>query len=250
MHKILLHIKDLKKYYFNRNVIIKKALDGVSLDIYQGEILSLLGANGAGKTTLSCIIATLHPPTQGEIHWQDKSIYEQLAQYRSIVGFCPQKSNLNPLLTLEDNLIFDGYYYNLSPYEIKQRAHYLMERFKLAQYAKQKVSVLSGGYKQRFLIVRSLMHNPKLVILDEPTVALDPHVRHEIWDLIKELKQEGVTVLLTTHYLDEAEILSDRVCILHQGLVKLIDKPDNLKTSFNKARLEDVFLQLMKESNS
>jgi ABC-2 type transport system ATP-binding protein len=106
-------------------------------------------------------------------------------------------------------------------------------------------AVLSGGYKQRFMIARSLMHNPKLLLLDEPTVGLDPQMRRQLWTIIKELKQAGVTILLTTHYLDEAEQLSDRVCILDQGQVKLIDTPDKLKADFNLKNLEDVFVSLM-----
>lgn len=244
---ILLSIKDLQKFYTSKNQT-KKALNGVTFDLQKGEIFSLLGVNGAGKTTLSSIIATLHPPTSGEIIFNGQSIYNNIAAYRSIIGFCPQKSNLNSMLTLEDNLIFDGRFYGLSESEIKDKIEYLSEKFQLKEYLDQQSNVLSGGYKQRFLIARALMHNPQLVILDEPTVALDPHVRHQLWENIKELKASGVTVLLTTHYLDEAEVLSDRVCILHEGQIKLIDKPENLKASFNKARLEDVFIQLINET--
>lgn len=110
-----------------------------------------------------------------------------------------------------------------------------------------KPEVLSGGYKQRVVIARSLMHNPKLVILDEPTVGLDPHIRHQLWESIRELKNEGVTVILTTHYLDEAEILSDRICILDKGIIKLIDTPENLKSIHQQSKLEDVFIKLMHE---
>lgn len=251
MLNALLQIRNLKKnYYNNRGELVKEALKGISLDIYKGEVFGLLGVNGAGKTTLSSVIATLHPPTSGDILWNNRSIYSCLTDYRSIIGFCPQKANLNPLLTLEDNLLFDGSYYQLPEDYIKERAAYLMEKFKLTEYAKSLASVLSGGYKQRFLIARALMHDPKIIILDEPTVALDPHIRHQLWDIIKELKKEGITIILTTHYIDEAEILSDRVCILDQGLIKLIDNPENLKASFKKGRLEDVFLQLMHEDTS
>ena len=124
-----------------------------------------------------------------------------------------------------------------------------MDEFDLHEYAKAKASVLSGGYKQRFLIARTLIHSPKFIILDEPTVGLDPHIRHQLWDQIKMLKRSGASVLLTTHYLDEAETLSDRVCIIDAGLVKTIDTPDNLKHLHQMQRLEDVFIKLIEEAD-
>lgn len=243
---ILISIKDIKKTFYSSNKTIK-ALKGVSLDIYEGEILSLLGVNGAGKTTLSSIISSLNPPTSGDITYQGQSIYQALIDYRRIIGFCPQKPNIDGMLSLEENLYFAGRYFNVPEAEIKIRAELLMKKFKLTQYAQLKGSILSGGYKQRFLLARTLMHQPKIVILDEPTVGLDPHIRRNLWDVIKTLKKDGVTVLLTTHYLDEAEYLSDRVCILDKGVIKLVDTPENLKTIYLEDNLEKVFMQLIKE---
>lgn len=240
MNNILLKIKNIKKRYAT-----KEALKGVSLDIYKGEILSLLGVNGAGKTTLSSIIATLHPPTEGDIEFEGRSIYEDVATYRYKMGFCPQRPNLNPELTLEQNLRLSGSYYGMKDEQITERLERLVQQFSLQQYLHQKANVLSGGYKQRFMIARALMHNPQLVILDEPTVGLDPHIRRQLWQQIRDLKQLGVTVILTTHYLDEAEQLSDRVCVLDGGLIKLIETPDKLKADFNMKNLEDVFIALM-----
>jgi ABC-2 type transport system ATP-binding protein len=240
MNNVLLKIKNIKKRYDT-----KEALKGVSLDIYKGEILSLLGVNGAGKTTLSSIIATLHPPTEGDIEFEGRSIYEDVATYRYKMGFCPQRPNLNPELTLEQNLRLSGSYYGMKDEQITERLERLVQQFSLQQYLHQKANVLSGGYKQRFMITRALMHNPQLVILDEPTVGLDPHIRRQLWQQIRDLKQLGVTVILTTHYLDEAEQLSDRVCVLDGGLIKLIETPDKLKADFNMKNLEDVFIALM-----
>lgn len=246
--KILLQIKNVTKTYpkTSNNPEIK-ALKGVNLDIYEGEVLSLLGVNGAGKTTLSSIISTLHPATSGDIEYNGTSIYKQITEFRQIIGFCPQKPNIDSMLTLKDNLVFAGRYFHLSNEEIATRSTELMREFNLEKYADARGSILSGGYKQRFLIARTLMHKPKLVIFDEPTVGLDPHVRRDLWKVIKNLKNEGVTVLLTTHYLDEAENLSDRVCILHKGVIQTIDTPENLKNLHNKSNLEDVFVQLMEE---
>lgn len=241
--EILLSVKDVTKTYPGGI----QALKGVSLDIKKGEVFGLLGPNGAGKTTLSSIIASLHPVTSGEVLIQSGSIYNDVINYRYSIGLCPQKPNVDLMLTMEENLIFAGRYFGLSDAKIKERISYLSEKFGLNKYLKSKAYMLSGGYKQRFVIARALIHEPRLVILDEPTVGLDPHIRLQLWDFIKNLRNEGVSVLLTTHYLDEAEVLSDRVCILDQGNVILIDTPENLKKSYGKNRLEDVFVQMMSE---
>ncbi len=241
MRNILLRINNIKKRYGNHEV-----LKGINLDIYSGEIISLLGINGAGKTTLSSIIATLHPATEGDIEYNGKSIYNDITSFRSKLGYCPQHPNLNPMLTLEQNLIFASHYYGVPAELAQQRIESLVSRFDLRPYLSQKASVLSGGFKQRFMIARSLIHQPEFIILDEPTVGLDPHIRRSLWDMIKDLKKDGMTVLLTTHYLDEAEKLSDRVCILDKGQIKLIDTPDNLMADFKQNNLEDVFIELLK----
>jgi len=245
MNSILLSIKNIKKRYGS-----KEALKGVSLDIHKGEIISLLGVNGAGKTTLSSIIVTLHPPTEGDIEYNGVSIYKNIIVYRHKIGFCPQRPNLNPNLTLEQNLKWSGSYYQMSPEQINERFDQLVKQFQLGEYLQQKADVLSGGYKQRFTIARALMHNPEIVVLDEPTVGLDPHIRRQLWQHIKDLKNAGVTVILTTHYLDEAEQLSDRVCVLDKGVIKLIDTPDKLKSDFKMQHLEDVFIALMAENET
>ncbi len=241
MNPILLTIKNIKKKYGNSQV-----LKGINLEIYKGEILSFLGVNGAGKTTLSSIIATLHPASEGDIEYNGSSIFKNIPAFRQRLGYCPQKPNLNMMLTLEENLIFAGKFYGLSAAQIKTRIEELVEQFELHNYLHQKASVLSGGYQQRFMIARSLIHKPEFVILDEPTVGLDPHIRRSLWEIIKNLKKDGITVLLTTHYLDEAEKLSDRVCILDAGQIKVIDTPDKLLADFKQKNLEDVFIELLK----
>lgn len=247
MTNVLLQIQNITKTYKATNKTID-ALKGVSFDIYKGEVLSLLGVNGAGKSTLSSIIATLHPATTGDIVYKNSSIYNDLPGFRMRLGYCPQKPNLNPNLTLEQNLLYAGRLYGMNDDAIADRISILAKRFGLESYLGQKAEVLSGGYKQRFMIARSLIHNPEIIILDEPTVGLDPHIRRSLWEVIKELEKDGITVLLTTHYLDEAEKLSDRVVILDQGVVKLIDTPDKLMTDFKQKNLEDVFIELMNEN--
>jgi ABC-2 type transport system ATP-binding protein len=240
MHE-LLKIKNIKKSYGKMQV-----LNGINLDIYKGEIISLLGVNGAGKTTLSSIIATLHPASEGDIEYNGHSIYKSIPDFRLRLGYCPQKPNLNPMLTLKENLELAGECYGMNKGEIEQRIKDLAHQFGLEKYLHEKASILSGGYKQRFMIARSLIHKPEFIILDEPTVGLDPHIRRNLWVVIKNLKKDGITVLLTTHYLDEAEKLSDRVCILDKGSIKLIDTPDKLMADFKQKNLEDVFVELLK----
>jgi ABC-2 type transport system ATP-binding protein len=246
MSPLLLSLRNVQKKYKTKKGMIH-ALKGISLDIYQGEIIGLLGVNGAGKTTLSSIIASLIPLSEGSINYHDESIYNNLIAYRRQLGFCPQKPNFDKQMTVKENLVFAGHYYGLSEETINKRIAQLMQQFDLECYAHQSPMMLSGGYKQRLIIARALMHKPQMLILDEPTVGLDPHIRRQLWDCILQLKKEGVTVILTTHYLDEAEVLSDRVCILDKGSVYTIDTPDNLKKSFEKGRLEEVFLQLLQE---
>lgn len=242
--KTLIDVQSVKKHYHT-----KAALKGVSFVLRAGEIFGLLGVNGAGKTTLSSILAGLHPPTSGDVLFEGKSIYDDIVSYKALVGFCPQKPNLDLSLTLEENLLFAGRYQRMELKLVRERMKELMDQFHLHEYANEKASVLSGGYRQRFLIARTLLHAPKLIILDEPTVGLDPQIRRQLWDQILELKKSGSTILLTTHYLDEAEYLSDRVCIIDAGAIKTIDTPDNLKKLHQMHRLEDVFIKLLQESD-
>lgn len=242
----LLTISNLTKIYRDGKRTVQ-ALNGVSLTIEAGEIFGLLGVNGAGKTTLSSIIATLHPPTSGDILFNGVSIYSDIMNYRKSLGFCPQHQNLDPDLTVEENLIFAGRYYLLSEETIQRRVAELINHLELQRYATFPISALSGGNKQRVLIARALMHNPKLVILDEPTVGLDPDIRIKLWDLIRSLKNQGITIILTTHYLDEAEVLSDRICILHKGKVQLVESLRDLKERHHMTKLEDIFLKLTRE---
>ncbi len=244
--EVFISIKNLTKVYHSKMREVH-ALKGVSLDIYKGEILALLGVNGAGKTTLSSILSTLHPASSGDILFKGQSIYDDISSYRKSLGFCPQRPNLDYELTVKQNLFFAGKYFLLSNEKIHARVTQLLEEFDLVKYADFPISSLSGGYRQRVLIARAIIHEPELVIMDEPTIALDPGVRRQIWEQIQKLRAQGITVILTTHYLDEAELLSDRVCILDQGKIKLIDKAANLKQQYNKGNLEEVFLLLTQE---
>ncbi len=240
-------VKHISKVYESHKKT-RHALKDVSFEIYPGEVLGLLGVNGAGKTTLSSILASLTPPTSGDVLYKGVSIYKQLNSYRKQVGFCPQKPNLNPLLTLNENLLFAGRFFGMKDPQILQRKKELIDALGLSAYKDAKSSTLSGGYKQRFLIARSLIHSPQFVILDEPTVGLDPHIRYELWEIIKNLRAQGVTVILTTHYLEEAEVLADRVCMIDQGQIKAVGSLEEVKKNYGADKLEGVLLAIQKES--
>lgn len=249
MNSPLIEVKNLTKTYKSSRHTVH-ALQDVSFSINKGEIFGLLGVNGAGKTTLSSILATLHPATSGDVLFNGTSIYKDLFTYRKSLGFCPQYQNLDPFLTVEENLLFAGRYFLLPEAVIKQRVAALMSQLELTRYASFNIDQLSGGNKQRVLIARALIHNPALVLLDEPTVGLDPDIRKKLWQQIAQLRAMGISIVLTTHYLDEAEALSDRVCILHKGKVLLIESVAGLKERHGNAKLEDVFLNIMKEQSA
>ena len=235
----------VKTYTHNTHTTI--AVDDVSFTLYRGEIFGLLGVNGAGKTTLSSILATLHPPTSGDIIYNGSSIYNDILRYRQDLGFCPQYQNLDQFLTVEENLYFAGRYFLVPQHVLSERIAYLLKHFDLEKYAHFSINQLSGGNKQRVLIARALIHNPKIIIFDEPTVGLDPDIRRALWEHIKQLKIMGITIILTTHYLDEAEYLSDRVCFLDKGKVILIEPVQELKNRYQNASLEEIFIRLVQE---
>jgi ABC-2 type transport system ATP-binding protein len=249
--KTLIEVRKLSKTYpSKKGQDPKQALSNISFNLHEGEVLGLLGVNGAGKTTLSSILATVYPPSSGDILWDGKSIYKNLLSYRKIIGICPQKPNIEKRLDVQENLLFAARCYGFCKKTAEERMSFLMKKLQIEEYAHRLTDELSGGCRQRFLIARALMHHPKLVIFDEPTVGLDPHIRRQIWEVIAMLKSIGVTVILTTHYLDEAEYLSDRVCLIHAGHIKTIDTPDNLKKSHEKNNLEEVFLKFVDDPNA
>ncbi len=248
MNSPILEIKNVTKVYHDYQSTVR-ALDGVTLTIKQGEIFGLLGVNGAGKTTLSSILATLHPVSSGTILFKGVSIYDNLIRYRKALGFCPQKQNLDPDLSVYENLLFAGRYYLMPEDEIKQRIEELIKELELERYRDFQIDDLSGGNQQRVLIARALIHKPEIVLLDEPTVGLDPDIRRKLWQQISDLRKLGVTIILTTHYLDEAEYLSDRVCILNKGKVVLIETVAGLREKYKMAHLEEIFLAITQDGH-
>ena len=208
----ILSVKDLVKKYGDFT-----AVNGITFDINAGEIFSLLGPNGAGKTTTISILSTLFTPTAGEATIGGHSVTKEAMAVRNLIGVVPQELALYDDLSARENLVFWGQMYGLSGKTLKARVDEVLEQIGLADKAKNRVKTYSGGMKRRVNIGVGLLHKPRLLFMDEPTVGIDPQSRRAILDSVKALNQQGMTVLYTTHYMEEAEELSDRVGIIDHG---------------------------------
>lgn len=220
------------------------AVDHVNLSIGKGELFGLLGPNGAGKSTLFRMLCTLLRPSEGTAKVAGFDIVKKGDKIRDIIGIVTEKVILYPMLTPVENLMFFGRVYGLNGEELKKRVGELLEMVELAKYSNKLVGTFSSGMKQRLSIIRGILHSPRVVFLDEPTVGLDPQSARFIRDLIIELNRQGKTVILTTHIMEEADQLSHRVGIIDHGRIIAVDKPQNLKQNLNAQTLEDVFLRL------
>jgi lipooligosaccharide transport system ATP-binding protein len=209
---ITLVAKDLHKYYGKRTVV-----EGVSFQIQPGEILGFLGANGAGKSTTVGMLYGSVVPSQGFVQIGDYRVQTNGRQARHLMGIVTQDDNLDPDFTVIDNLINFAHHYQITGHPARLRAGELLERVGLTDYAKSRIDELSGGLKRRLVLARALINQPAIVFLDEPTTGLDPHARQDFWRLVGDLKDSGCGVLLTTHYMDEAQRLCDRLLLLQQG---------------------------------
>ncbi len=206
----------------------KCVVDHFSFSARPGQILSLLGPNGAGKSTTVKILYGALRPDGGRIHYGSKDFATDRRQLKLCIGVCSQNDTLDYDLTVRGNLTVYGSYYHRKRREADARAENLLSRFHLRDYVSAKPRILSGGLKRRLQIARALINEPDILFLDEPTTGLDPHARRELWNLLDELKSEGITILLTTHYMEEAEVLSDTVIILDQGRVMDRGEPAGL----------------------
>jgi ABC-2 type transport system ATP-binding protein len=208
----ILEVKNLVKNYGDFT-----AVKGVSFDIREGEIFSLLGPNGAGKTTTISVLSTLYAPTSGDATIGGYSVTKEPMAVRNLIGVVPQELALYDDLNARENLIFWGQMYGLSGKALKVRVNEVLEQIGLADRAKERVKAYSGGMKRRVNIGVGMLHKPRLLFMDEPTVGIDPQSRRAILDSVKDLNKQGMTVLYTTHYMEEAEELSDRVGIIDHG---------------------------------
>ena len=245
MQNVIISVSNLKKNYNSF-----EAVKGISFEVYEGEIFGLLGPNGAGKSTTLDIIETLRSKTSGKVLVDGIDIDRHPDEIKKIIGVQLQTSGFYPNLNLVELIdLFAGLYNR------KVEAMELLNMVNLKEKAKAKVKELSGGQKQRFSIATTLINDPKIIFLDEPTTGLDPQARRNLWDLIKDIRSKGTTVIITTHYMDEAEYLCDRVAIVDSGKIIALNTPDKLidelvATGFERpkevkrANLEDVFINL------
>ena len=245
MNKKIISVTDLVKNYGDF-----KAVKSISFDVYEGEIFGLLGPNGAGKSTTLEIIETLRSKTSGKIIVDGIDLDKDPSSIKKMIGVQLQTSGFYPGLNLVELIKLFGGLYNR---EVDPMA--LLKKVNLVDKAKNKSKELSGGQRQRFSIATTLINNPKIIFLDEPTTGLDPQARRNLWDLIREIRDNGTTVIITTHYMDEAEQLCDRIAIMDEGRIIKLDSPDKMidelvESGFERpkqvkaANLEDVFIHL------
>jgi len=238
---LALDIDDLVKRYPTGT----EALRGVSLDIQAGEFFGLLGPNGAGKSTLIHCATGLAQPTAGDIHVFGHDATSDYAEARLAIGLAPQELNLDWFLTVEETLEFHAGYFGMPRRERKERAEELLEVFSLADKRDERNRTLSGGMKRRLVLARALMHRPRMLILDEPTAGVDVELRLELWHYVQRINAEGTTVLLTTHYLEEAEQLCDRIAFINEGNVVATGTTEELAGEYGVTSLEDAYLGLV-----
>jgi ABC-2 type transport system ATP-binding protein len=230
-------VEDLWKVYDRR----KEALRGITFSVNSGEIFSLLGPNGAGKTTTVKILSCTLAPTKGKVNVLGMEAPKDCVRIREEVGIVPQEFQGFSDLTVEENLWYFVKLYGGTKSQVDE----LLEKIGVTEYRKTKFRNLSGGFKKRVAIACSLAGDPKIVFMDEPTVGLDPRSRRSVWDIIREVRSKGVTIFLTTHYLDEAQRLSDRVAVIYEGKIVRLSTPQDLMSEFKKQSLEEAYLALM-----
>jgi ABC-2 type transport system ATP-binding protein len=236
-----LKVEKLKKTYKNG----VRALDNLSLEVPAGSFYGLLGPNGAGKTTLINSVVSLARPDSGSVEVFGRDAYREFREARRQIGLSPQEINLDKFLTVEETLVFHAGYYGVAPKESKARAEDLLERFGLVGKREQRTNTLSGGMKRRVLFARALMHDPKLLFLDEPTAGVDVELRYKLWGYIRELNRGGLTILLTTHYLEEAEALCDEIALIDGGRIAAQGTSEELKGRYGAKNVEDVYMKVI-----
>lgn len=224
-----------------------KAVDGISFDVDQGEIFGFLGANGAGKTTAMRILCGLSFPTSGTATVAGYNVYKQQEQIKKNIGYMSQKFSLYDNLTILENIEFYGGVYGVSRSDIKTRSNELVSTLGLENEAKKLVGSLPLGWKQKLAFSVAIFHRPKIVFLDEPTGGVDPITRRQFWDMIYRAAADGITVFVTTHYMDEAEYCN-RITVMVDGRVEALDTPTNLKKQFRTHSMDEVFYQLARSA--
>jgi ABC-2 type transport system ATP-binding protein len=234
----IISISDLSKVFTGRKTVT--AVDTISFSVRQGEIFGLLGPNGAGKSTLIRILTTLLKPTTGTAIVAGFDVQKDPEMIRTVIGVCPQNSTLDMELTAYDNLEFYGKLTGVSDNILPTRIEDLLKMVNLCDRADSAVSTFSGGMRRKLEIVRAFIHHPRILFLDEPTIGLDPESRREVWNQITHLNRDDTTIILTTHYMDEAEKLCNRIAFMDEGRLISLDTPDNLKHSLSTGDIIEI----------
>ncbi len=220
------------------------AVDGLSLTVEKAELFGLLGPNGAGKTTTINVLSGLSEPTSGSIRVGGYDVGKEPDKVKQLIGVCPQDTAVFSYLTGRENVELFGNLHAMPKEKLKKNADDLLTKMGLLEDAKRQVGKYSGGMRRRINLIMALVHDPEIAFLDEPTVGMDPQSRRAVWDFIRELRKRDKTVVLTTHYMEEAEELCDRVGIIDYGKLIALGSPAQLKAEFEAKNLEEVFIQL------
>ena len=223
------------------------ATNAVTFEVYKGEVFGFLGANGAGKTTAMRMLCGLSIPSSGKATVAGFDVYTQTEDIKQNIGYMSQKFSLYDDLTVRENIRFYGGVYGLGRAELKQKIDYLLKHLQLEDLAKTKVKSLPLGWKQKLAFSIAIIHEPKIVFLDEPTGGVDPVTRRQFWEMIYEAAESGTTVFVTTHYMDEAEYCH-RVSIMVDGVIKALDTPAGLKKTYGADSMDEVFLKLARDA--
>ncbi len=236
---VILQAQNLKKYFNNFC-----AVDAINVEIQSGECFGFLGPNGAGKTTTIKMIYGALAPTSGSLHLFGLPLGDHKREIKKRIGVVPQKDILEESLSAKDNLKIHGKHYGFDKKTIAEKSETLLKLFQLSNRSEEPIFRFSGGMKRRLSIVKGLLNDPELLLLDEPTTGLDPQSRHLMWDKLREIKKSGKTILLTTHYMQEAELLCDRIVIIDHGKIIESGVPSALIQKHGGQNLEEVFLKL------
>jgi len=240
-----IEVKDLRKIYAGKNVIKKvNAVDGISFSINKGEIFGLLGPNGAGKTTTIDILCGLINQTEGNAFVGGYDVKKDLSKIKELIGLCPQQAAVYKYLNAKENIELFGNLYLVKREEIKERMERFLDLLGLSEAGNRKAKKYSGGMLRQLNLIVALISDPPILFLDEPTVGLDPRNRRNTWEFISSLKKTNKTVLLTTHYIEEAEALCDRVAIIDYGKLVAIGPPRELIEKHDSKNLEEVFMKI------
>src|SRR6202044_854126 len=238
---VIVEIEGLRKIYEGKQRAV--AVDGIDLSVREGELFGLLGPNGAGKTTTISICTTRALPTAGRVRIAGIDVVKTPAAARRCIGVVPQYNTLDRACTIYENIYFHCLFFGFSRADARRRTDQLLAQFHLTERTSAYPAQLSGGLAQRVQIARAIAHHPKVLFLDEPSAGLDPQSRIAMWDAVRGLREEGITVVLTTHYMEEADELCDRVAIIDHGKILVQDPPTALKGSVGAQKVYELFLR-------